>query len=111
VVDHESFQLISTSGNTIGISGNTLIIFVRGHIFNQSLALTYLSVKCWQALDEARRVCNRLEESLAQASLSDCKVWVQNASTGEFLPWQKGADIARTSWHQLLYNTATTRQL
>ncbi|RVE45653.1 hypothetical protein evm_009702 [Chilo suppressalis] len=63
-----------------------------------------------QATEEARLICNRLEESLARAALTNSKFWVQSARSGGFPDWQTGAEHARTTWHQIMYRITTTRQ-
>ncbi|XP_013185983.2 adenylate cyclase type 10 [Amyelois transitella] len=63
-----------------------------------------------QALEEAVRVHNRLEESLARAATSNSRVWQQNARAGVFLQWQAAKEQVQSSWHQLLYKITTNRQ-
>ncbi|KAJ0172180.1 hypothetical protein K1T71_012153 [Dendrolimus kikuchii] len=62
-----------------------------------------------QALDDALRTHNRLEESLTRAALSNSVFWIQNARNGSFIDWRPGLEHARTSWHQLMYKISTTR--
>ncbi|XP_038207347.1 adenylate cyclase type 10-like, partial [Zerene cesonia] len=56
-----------------------------------------------QALDEGRKIKNRLEESLARAAFSNSQFWIQSAKNGNFLEWKIGAEHAHTSWHQFMY--------
>ncbi|XP_034836229.1 adenylate cyclase type 10-like isoform X1 [Maniola hyperantus] len=63
-----------------------------------------------QALEEARRIHNRLEESLALAATSNFHCWIQNARSGNFSHWSVGVEQARTSWQELLYKITTDRQ-
>ncbi|XP_023944744.2 adenylate cyclase type 10-like [Bicyclus anynana] len=64
-----------------------------------------------QALEESRRIHNRLEEAstLAATSTSNFRTWIQNARNGNFTHWSLGASQARTSWHELLYKISTNR--
>ncbi|XP_045504242.1 adenylate cyclase type 10-like [Colias croceus] len=62
-----------------------------------------------QALDEARKIKNRLEESLARAAFANSQFWIQSVKKGTFLEWKIGAEHARTSWHQLMYKINISR--
>ncbi|XP_026761565.2 adenylate cyclase type 10-like [Galleria mellonella] len=62
-----------------------------------------------QALEEASKTHNRLEQALARAATSNSRFWVQNAHANCFMSWQSGVEQAKASWHQLLYKINTTR--
>ncbi|CAH0677955.1 unnamed protein product [Spodoptera exigua] len=63
-----------------------------------------------QALDEAIKINNRLDEGMVRAAKSNSLLWIQNARTGQFVHWREGVTIARSSWHQIMYRMSTTRQ-
>uniref|UniRef100_A0A2H1WSR3 SFRICE_010761 n=1 Tax=Spodoptera frugiperda TaxID=7108 RepID=A0A2H1WSR3_SPOFR len=50
-----------------------------------------------QALEEARKMNNRLEEAMVRATSSNSVIWIQNARTGQFVHWlyQPYSDTAR----------------
>ncbi|XP_073959541.1 adenylate cyclase type 10-like [Choristoneura fumiferana] len=82
------------------LKANTLYLSGR-----QALATTVLN----QALEEARKVHNRLEEATALAATRDSPLWLANARSGRFLNWKEASQQARSSWHQLLYNMTIAR--
>ncbi|XP_022815535.1 adenylate cyclase type 10-like [Spodoptera litura] len=63
-----------------------------------------------QALDESRKMNNRLEEEMVRATGSNSVLWIQNARSGQFVHWREGVTFARSSWHQIMYRITTTRQ-
>ncbi|CAK1545542.1 unnamed protein product [Leptosia nina] len=63
-----------------------------------------------QCLEEARKINNRLEESLAQAALSNSKFWIQSAKAGTFMEWMTAGESVQSFWHQLMYKINTTHQ-
>ncbi|XP_045516718.1 adenylate cyclase type 10-like isoform X5 [Pieris brassicae] len=78
----------------------------------------HLSARCnaakatfTQALEEARKINNRLEESMILAALANSQLWIQSGKAGTFLDWMSGAVNARSSWQQIMYKiNNTTRQ-
>ncbi|CAH2095404.1 unnamed protein product [Euphydryas editha] len=63
-----------------------------------------------QALEEAKRVKNRLETALVIAANSTSRPWIQNARTGKFLNWNDAAENTKASWHQFLYKIIPNRE-
>ena len=68
--------------------------------------LTYIFHFLLKALEEARKINNRLEAAQALAVSSSSQVWRQNARNGHFLSWNDSENSFRTSWHKSLYKIA-----
>ncbi|XP_050355214.1 adenylate cyclase type 10-like [Nymphalis io] len=64
-----------------------------------------------QAIEEAKRINNRLEQAMALAATSNSRSWILNARSGKFLHWNIANEIAKTSWHHLLYKIVTNRNV
>ncbi|XP_063374574.1 adenylate cyclase type 10-like [Cydia amplana] len=62
-----------------------------------------------QALEEARKVHNRLEEAITLAATGQSTIWLSNAKSGRFITWRDGYQLARESWHQYLYRITAIR--
>ncbi|XP_047986326.1 adenylate cyclase type 10-like [Leguminivora glycinivorella] len=62
-----------------------------------------------QALEEARKVHNRLEEAITLAATGHSTIWLSNARSGRFITWRDGYQLARESWHRYLYRITANR--
>ncbi|XP_028156359.1 adenylate cyclase type 10-like [Ostrinia furnacalis] len=83
-------------------------LLLKGNSLNLSGRTAAATI--FQALEDARRMHNRLEQALARAALSNSVFWAQNARSYRFPAWQSATEQAHASWHQLLYKITTTRQ-
>ncbi|XP_022114749.2 adenylate cyclase type 10-like isoform X1 [Pieris rapae] len=78
-------------------------LLLKANSLNLSARCNAAKATFIQALDEARKINNRLEESMITAALANSQLWIQSGKTGTFLDWRTGANNARSSWHQIMY--------
>ncbi|KAG7309278.1 hypothetical protein JYU34_005218 [Plutella xylostella] len=86
-------------------------LLIRANCYHLSGRKSQAAACFAQALEEARKSHNRMEEATAVAASNHgpC-LWLQNARSGRFMGWQAGAEKAKTSWHELMYKLTTSRQ-
>ncbi|XP_047537856.1 adenylate cyclase type 10-like [Vanessa atalanta] len=87
-------------------------LLLKANSLRLSGRLTTATVFFNQAVEEARRINNHLEQATALAATSNSISWIQNARSGNFLHWNILAnETTKTSWHHFLYKVFTNRNV